>query len=295
MEMDLKTRLFIATYRPILAGYAQAGEEPRKVADMIIARIPDDFLLVVDDVLKVPSTKETWVYRFAPELRQFDVVHLVTSAFGKLHAGYLDHFSEDQLDLVVRRPVCLGHIDSYDEPVELCGQKSRSWIRTSFFFLSRKSLSKLGSLVSLDDPHLFFSLYGMFKRNSPISDNYKDKITQWLGGDAVQGVAWHGRIDGIDKFRTKALAILNEHMLSIRLRRSGIDLVDLHWLDEELKDAGSSASIAIPSCETQLQKRQYLSTGSGMTAQPAIHELSQTGDCPDGVCLTDDTRLQGAD
>jgi glycosyltransferase involved in cell wall biosynthesis len=207
---------------------------------------------------------------YAPELREFDVVHFVTSAFGKLHAGYLNHFSEDQLDMVVHRPVCLGHVDSYDEPVELCGRKSRSWIRTSFFFLSRESLSKLGSLVSLDDPDLFFGLYGMFKRNSPISDNYKDKITQWLGGDAVQGVAWHGSIDRIDRFKTKAFAILNEHMLSIRLREAGVQLVDLQWLEQQLMISNDMAAISIPPCGTQVGIRPSELASSSVVALPAF-------------------------
>jgi hypothetical protein len=64
-------------------------------------------------------------------------------------------------------------------------------------------------------------------------------ITDWLtGGDIGQGVQWHTRI-GLDKrnlpeFERKALAILNEHLLGIRLRAAGCRTIDVTWLSGQL-------------------------------------------------------------
>jgi glycosyltransferase involved in cell wall biosynthesis len=192
------------------------------------------------------------------ELRQYDVIHFVTSAFNKLYTRYLDHFSEDQLDLVVRDRVCLGHIDSYDEPIEILGEMSQSWIRTCFFFLSPASLSKVGPLVSFNDHNLFFDSNGMFKPSGPISEKYKENISRWLSGGEMQGLVWHGAIESAGKFRAKAMAILNEHMLAIRLRRAGVKLVDLHWLDHEYKESGTATEILVPSCEEQVRMTYQL-------------------------------------
>jgi len=92
VEMDLKTKLFLATYRPIILGYAKAGKDPRQVAEMIVARIPDEYLLIVDDVLKVETTKEAWVYTYAPELREFDP--WVSAVMSEMSVAIAEAFSE---------------------------------------------------------------------------------------------------------------------------------------------------------------------------------------------------------
>jgi hypothetical protein len=99
----------------------------------------------------------------------------------------------------------------------------------------------LGSLVSARRRDEWFS--GRpdtpFRLDAPLSRGYRHLITDWLtGGDIGQGVQWHTRI-GLDKrnlpeFERKALAILNEHLLGIRLRAAGCRTIDVTWLSGQL-------------------------------------------------------------
>jgi hypothetical protein len=67
--------LAVIAYKPIILGYATKKSNPKKVAEIIVSRvgaINEGWLLIVDDFLKLPTTKDEFVYKYAPELRQFD-------------------------------------------------------------------------------------------------------------------------------------------------------------------------------------------------------------------------------
>ena len=165
---------------------------------------------------------------YAEEIQGFDLVHFVDDRFDVLYTKYLEHFHPTMLARVASRPVCLGHIDSYDREVSLKGVRSQHWIRTCFFFMSPSTLDRLGPLVSQRDEADFFDREGLFRRGS-LSGQYVRYITDWLAGVPLQGVSWHSRIGDPALFRKKALMILNEHALSIRLRQRGVRLMDFCW------------------------------------------------------------------
>lgn len=167
----------------------------------------------------------------------YDWVHLVTSAFRTLYTRYIDRCHEQTLDLVAGRGVAVGHVDYYDEPVELLGNRSQSWLRSSFVFLPPAEVATLGSLVGISDPTAFFSgdPEHPFLPAAPLSETYRRYVTDWLTGPGTgQGTAWHSRFvltsDTLPLFEAKVLAILNEQMLTIRLRRQGCAIVDATWL-----------------------------------------------------------------
>ncbi len=83
--------------------------------------------------------------------RDYDLVHLVTSAFRTLHARYVDRCDQRALALVLGRRAAVGHIDHYDEPIELLGSRSRSWLRSSFVFLPPAELETLRPLAAVTD------------------------------------------------------------------------------------------------------------------------------------------------
>jgi len=190
----------------------------------------------------------------------FDMVHFVTDKFNKLYTGYLDHFREDHLNVVRNNPVCLGHIDCYDKPVKLAGNTSSCWIRTCFFFMSLDTLARIGSLISFADRRIFFDGNGQFTADAPLSGNYRELIYDWLSGKELQGVSWHSTISDREHFQAKALAILNEHGLSINLRNNGIALIDFCWMlysgSRRLKDCLSG------SVEKQLALRKKVLEGA---------------------------------
>src|SRR4051794_30414525 len=90
------------------------------------------------------------------DLATYDLVHFATSAFNTLYTSYLERFTPAVLDAVVGRPVCLGHIDCYNEPVRVRLYASQHWVRSCFFFLPPSMVRALGSFVSEGDGRRFF-------------------------------------------------------------------------------------------------------------------------------------------
>ena len=180
----------------------------------------------------------SWI---GPAIWSYDLVHFATSACFTLYIGYLERFDLRLLRSVVGLPVCVGHIDCYNEPVRLLSYFSQHWIRTSFFFLPPAEVKALGSLVSLRDGKRIFTGDAAlpFRDDAPLSENYRRYICDWItGGDIGQGVTWHSvfglRQETLPEFERKAMAILNEHLFAIRLRALGCRTVDTTWLATQL-------------------------------------------------------------
>jgi len=171
------------------------------------------------------------------ELAEYDLVNLATSAFRQLYADYLERFNAEVLDAICGRPVCLGHIDCYNEEIAVLGHPSQHWVRTSCLFLRPTDLQLLGSVVSTGERSQWFSgdPRAPFLPDAPLSMAYRRLITDWLTGrDIGQGVTWHSPMvvsgQALKRFEEKALAIINEHMLTIRLRAAECRTVDVTWL-----------------------------------------------------------------
>jgi len=192
----------------------------------------------------------------------YDFIHLVTSAFRTLHTRYIERCDERTLELVAGRGVAVGHIDCYDEPVELLGNRSQAWIRSSFVFLPPAELATLGRVVSVTDPGAFFTSdpANPFRLDAPLSERYRRYVLDWLTGPGTgQGTIWHSRFELTAKtlpfFQAKTLAILNEHLLAIRLRRQGCALVDATWLATEARRGRGLRLAAFPDWREQLAGR----------------------------------------
>jgi hypothetical protein len=170
------------------------------------------------------------------DLERFDLVHFATSAFNSLYVRYLDRFEPGLLGRFAGRPLCLGHIDAYNDGIGILGFHSQHWIRTGFFFLPPGEVKLLGSFVSVRDGERFFSgdPARPFREDAPLSQNYRRYIIDWLtGADIGQGVQWHSHFEltpeTLPRFEHKALSIMNEHLLSIRLRALGCRQIDVTW------------------------------------------------------------------
>ncbi len=193
----------------------------------------------------------------------FDLVHLVTSAFDSLYTAYLDRFDTRMLCAMVRRPLCLGHIDCYNEPVRLLSFRSQHWMRSSFLFTPPSEIMTLRSLVSLKEPVIMFgpSSDTPFAPNAEISANYQRYILDWLtGGDIGQGTTWHSQFaltpESLSLFQAKAAAIMNEHLLSIRLRAQATSLIDTTWLSGQLETRNAESIDWTTPWKTQLASRK---------------------------------------
>ena len=193
----------------------------------------------------------------------YDFINLATEAFRTLYTAYLDRFNPGMLRLLSCRAAALAHIDYYNEPILLLGRQSQAWLRTSFVFLPPAELKMLGSLISVAEPTGILSgdPQGPFLPAAPLSENYRGYLLGWLTGEGTgQGVEWHSRFtlshDTLLQFESKVLAILNEHMFSIRLRAQGCAMVDTTWLATRAKTLGRDEPLGpIPSWQKQLTER----------------------------------------
>lgn len=195
------------------------------------------------------DTAAAWL---GDRIHDYDWIHLATSAFGELYTGYLERFTAPVLRAADGRATCLCHIDCYNDAVQVLGRPSQHWARTAFLMLPPAELVRLGSLVSVDDRAPFFSgdPEAPFRADAPLSPAFRRYVLDWLTGqDIGQGTSWHSRIpltrETLALFEQKAIAILNEHLLSIRLRAQGCLLVDVTWLAAVL-DTGGVVDWATP-------------------------------------------------
>jgi hypothetical protein len=177
------------------------------------------------------------------EIKTYDVVHLVTSAFRTLYTDYLERFCPQLAKVAAERPIAVGHIDYYPHPVRVGVFVSRHWVRSSFWLINPFELLRLRTLVSLDDAADLFSVQGgwPFAETAPLSYGYQRLIYDWLTTreGTGQGTTWHSRFKLNETthtlFQNKTTAIVNEHLLSIRLRAQGTHLLDLTYLAELIR------------------------------------------------------------
>jgi hypothetical protein len=210
-------------------------------------RKPGRVVIGGDNSVREFSAFDSGLAYVGDDLWNYDLVNLTTAAFRQLYWAYLDRFVPEVLAAVADRSVCLGHIDCYNEAIQVWGFNSQHWIRTSCIFLPPTELRILGTLVSTRDREQWFSgdPSAPFRRDAPLSETYRRLITDWLtGNDIGQGVKWHTSLtldeENLPEFERKSLAILNEHALGLRLRGGGCRTIDVTWLSGML--AGRRAS-----------------------------------------------------
>jgi hypothetical protein len=128
-------------------------------------------------------------------------------------------------------------------------------------FLPPNELVTLGSLVSVSERRVFFSgdPTQPFRPDAPVSEAYRRYVIDWLTGAGTgQGTAWHSRFVLTDEtlplFEAKALAIFNEHLLTIRLRRQGCAIADATWLATQAARR-RPGPLAVPRWRDQLAGR----------------------------------------
>ena len=253
----------------ILIVFVRAGVEAYPDAEahldaLYLAQLPDvrRDVLVVDNLLPpgvhesspgrtvIGGDNSAWefsavdvaVAHVGGAIWQYDLVNVVTSAFEQLYVAYLERFVPPVVSAVVGQRVCLGHIDCYNAPVRIGPFRSQHWLRSCFLLMPVTELKLLGTFVSAAHRTPWFSgnVDDPFGPHSPVDGTYRKYLTDWLlGEDIGQGVAWHRKITlddaGLHHFEQKARAILNEHLLGVRLRAAGCRLIDMTWLSAQLR------------------------------------------------------------
>jgi hypothetical protein len=190
-----------------------------------------------DNSFREFSAFDRAVQHVGSDLWRYDLVHFATSAFNTLYVDFLSRLDVALLERVVRHPTCLGHLDCYNHPVEVFNFHTQHWIRTGFFFLRPTEVKILDSFVTVRERGQFFSgdPCAPFSASAPLDSKYRQYLLDWLTGDSIgQGVRWHSRFtltpETLPAFEQKAISILNEHLLAVRLRAMGCREVDVTWL-----------------------------------------------------------------
>lgn len=219
----------------------------------VVEREPGRTLIGSDNSSREFSAFDSALAHIGADIWQYDLVNLTTAAFQLLYADYLERFLPEVLATIVGRPACLGHIDCYNEPIEVGGCVSQHWMRTACVFIPPAELKILGRLVSVADRDRWFSgnPASPFRPDAPLSAAYRRLITDWLTGkDIGQGVTWHSGFSldeaSLIQFEQKAMAILNEHLFGLRLRAAGCRTIDVTWLSGQLARGRKEIDWATP-------------------------------------------------
>ncbi len=220
---------------------------------------------------------ESALDHYRDRLPSFDLLHLVTSAFQNEYNGFYPLVCREMLEYVQETPhVMLAHIDAFPERVRLFGRSFQTWGCSKFLFARPTDVIALGCLVApfMEDDFFPDNNSAPFRIDAPLSKNYADYLINWLTGDGLPHGKWHSVFRYSDentaKFRSKALSILDEHNLSMRIREAGIQLVDYTWWHanrEHLADR-------IPPDElTQVKERNQYLFGSHIVDGKALSQL----------------------
>lgn len=118
----------------------------------------------------------------------------------------------------------VGRIDAFGPGGVLLGHEVPDWLCTGCFFLPRRIVEALGGMVTVGEdamdafmPREFTG--EVFRKDAPMSDRYKEFIIDWMTRRrrhtyTICAATWR-------EFRGKVRAILNEAMLTVRIREAG--------------------------------------------------------------------------
>lgn len=209
------------------------------------------------------SAWDTALKALRPSLMRYDYVHFVTSAYRQLYAAYIARIDTGMLLALQGRDIALGHIDFYNAPVRVLGRTSQGWLRSSFVFAPPATVRRLGPMVTLHEAREWFTgdPAAPFRADAPLSADFRALIIDWLTGEGTgQGSAWHSRFalnaDTLGHFEAKSLAILNEHLLSLRLQAQGTALADATWMAVSLREGSEIRPDGLIDWRRQVAERQ---------------------------------------
>lgn len=180
------------------------------------------------------SSWDSGVAHVGSRLGDYDLLNLATAAFRKLNPYYLNRIDSEILrlaffnrteDWLAGRYV-IGHIDYYNDVVAILGTPSQAWLRSAFLLLPTAELQTLGSLVSVRDEAVLFSgePASPFREDAPLSANFQKYLLESLTRNGALAS------EMLPKFQSKVMQLLNEHLLTARLRAQGCTMLDGSWL-----------------------------------------------------------------
>ena len=199
----------------------------------------------------------------ANRLYNYDLVNFVSESFYQSLKIFrcLELMSSPILEKIINENIALGHIDAFPEPVTICNYVSRIWLCTAHFLLSPSTVDKLKSINSLSGNEHIFSgnINYPFCSDAIIDSAYQEYLVGWLTGSNKKPwplFNYHSKKSlnqkSLKLFQQKTTAIINEHLLTIRLLKLRCTIVDALWLFHHINEMNGPLISMIPSLEGQL-------------------------------------------
>ena len=186
-----------------------------------------------DNVFVLPGDNSNWEFSgwqkgldYVKENIDCDLVLFLNDSL----AAYTSHKIlelgklEKILDYSFLNSIFCGRLDIAKHEMSFMSHNVRSWIRTNCFAAPRPLLEDF----SIDSSSLFdiediAKDLNCFMKSHKLSKGLKDHIYNWLT------YQWHSRFDiksNIELFKNKTKAILNEKLLTVKIRQNKISILN---------------------------------------------------------------------
>ncbi|RQR58332.1 glycosyltransferase [Burkholderia sp. Bp9125] len=224
---------------------------------------PRTVLIGGDNTRREFSGWDTALAYLGSAIDRYDLVHVVTSAFENEYNGFYPYINYGMFEFAAKnRHVVLAHVDAYPAPARLLGRSFQTWGCSKFVMAVPERIRALGTFAADFPPDLFFtsSRTAPFRQDAPLSENYRQYLIDWLTGEGLPHGQWHSVFElsdaNLQRFRAKAMSIIDEHSLSMRLRESGAQIVDYTWLHS--RGLGRDGATIPDECTQVVERNLYL-------------------------------------
>ncbi len=194
----------------------------------------DYFKKISENVFRIGGDNSSWEFsgwQKGVELLEennieYDVILFANDAFLAYGWSILEKdLNLELLRVAIRNNSAIGQVDTKGIKLEAFGQDVSNWICTNCFFMPRKIVEGIGTVVTIDENKLNkvvnkkYSKESYFLEQAPLNENYKKMAIRWLTEE------WHSKFEinekNWDRFRGKLKAMLNESLLSAKIKQAG--------------------------------------------------------------------------
>jgi hypothetical protein len=209
----------------------------------VTTRIPRLLLIAGQNSEREFSGYEDGVRHLRERGKSPDLWVLANDRFAAYGLDYLRLVNRASLDVAASLSCAVGHVDTWPQAVHLLGFDISSWARSNLLVIPERSLRATGSLVSVDARRFRCLLpdtpLSAVEMADPALKLQRSFDVSWskLTSECLTGVGtrlrwrWHqaGPLDQSTwpAFRGKVHSIVNEQLLSARLRQNGTPVVPL--------------------------------------------------------------------
>jgi hypothetical protein len=166
----------------------------------------------------------------------YDLILFINEAFLVYNDSYLLKYLKKSINRSIKYNAVVGVFDKdhLNRNLAINNYVFSNWLRSNIFFVPKTIMQKLKSIILMNQseyekiipskyPNKINTYKDCFTFDNTINELFKQKIYEWLTNE------WHSKIELNSKtwdiFRIKAKAILNEALLTYRIRSLGYNII----------------------------------------------------------------------